>query len=222
MQAIDGAAFERRDSSPPLPCDEIHVWRFRVAADDPRAVGGAAREVLLRLLAGYAGLARAPAIALGPHGKPFAPDLAGIDFNLSHAGRDVLFAFARGQAVGIDLERSDRRLSIEGIARRFFAPAEAEALERLDESARYDAFLHLWTAKEAVLKALGEGLQFGLGRLEFRIGADATVDALQRIEGDVGGPAEWQLRRLLPWRGLVGALAWRGPDRAVRAFTLAT
>lgn len=222
MHAIDGAAFERRDPSPPLPLDEIHVWRFSVVADSPRAIGAAARETLLRLLAGYAGFAQAPVIAYGPHGKPYAPDLPDLDFNLSHAGNEVLFAFARRQALGIDLERDGRRLSIDGIARRFFASAEADALERLGECARRDAFLQLWTAKEAVLKALGEGLQFGLDRLEFSVGDDAAIGTLRRLEGDVGAPAEWQLRRLLPEPGLVGALAWRGPPRIVRAFTLET
>lgn len=222
MQAIDSAAFEPRDAPPPLPPDEIHVWRLDVVADSPRAIGVAARDALLRLLAAYAGLAQAPAIAHGPHGKPYAPELPGFDFNLSHAGNEVLLAFARGQALGVDLERDNRHLSIDGIARRFFAAAEADALERLDAASRRDAFLRLWTAKEAVLKALGEGLQFGLDRLEFRIGDDASVGALQRLDGDAGPPGEWQLRRLLPAPGQVGALAWRGPPRKVRAFALAT
>ncbi|MFI4969006.1 MAG: 4'-phosphopantetheinyl transferase family protein [Lysobacterales bacterium] len=214
------AVFAPRASAPPLGQGEIHVWFFTHTDSGARATAGAARMVLARLLCRYADLDAPPAIERGAHGKPFAPGLPDIEFNLSHAGAQVLLAFARGQALGIDLERIDRRLSLDGIAKRFFAEPEARALQRLPEHARLRAFLRLWTHKEAVLKALGVGIGFGLERIEFELDPDGEIASLLRIAAQAGEPERWQLHRLDPAPGLFGALAWHGPPRLLRTFTL--
>jgi 4'-phosphopantetheinyl transferase len=222
MQTLTADAFVRRDRPPPLGTDEIHLcWMEFAPGTTPRAVAAAARAALDRLLRDYAGTDRTLEIARGAHGKPYAPADAGLDFNLSHAGHHVLLAFARGQELGVDLERDERRLSLLEIARRFFAADEADALERLPADARLPCFLQLWTRKEAVLKALGQGLNFGLDRLAFAVGADGEVGALQRIAAEAGPAAQWRLCGLRPAPGLVGALAWRGAARSLQSFTLA-
>src|SRR3546814_19079607 len=59
------------------------------------------------------------------------------------------------------------------LAERFFVRSETGALLALPAEAREAAFVRLWCAKEAVLKAHGRGLAFGLDRLEFALcGAD--------------------------------------------------
>jgi 4'-phosphopantetheinyl transferase len=212
--------FEARASAPPLEAGEVHVWLLDSAQVHPRATAASARDALRRLLHAYAGGSAPPAIERDARGKPYAPDFPDIQFNLSHAGAHVLLAFARDQALGVDLERADRRLSLAGIARRFFAADEARALESLPEAIRLQAFLRLWTHKEAVLKALGCGIGFGLDRVEFALHADGEIASLRRISPDAGTPAQWQLRRFDPAPGLPAALAWRGPPRYVRTFSL--
>ncbi|HEY6546150.1 MAG TPA: 4'-phosphopantetheinyl transferase superfamily protein [Dokdonella sp.] len=208
--------FSTAPARAPALGDEVHVWHLGHAGTRPSEVAVHARAALDGLLCMYADLACAPAIERGAQGKPFAPALGDLEFNLSHAGADVLLAFARGQPVGVDLERVDRRVALDAIAARHFAPSEARALAGLEPVARRERFLELWTRKEAVLKALGEGLSFGLARVEFDLDADARAGALQ---GVLAHP-EWRLHALAPARMLVGALAWRGPPRAVRAFML--
>lgn len=221
MQPIDDAAFAPRAAPPPLHGDEIHVWRLNAGEGvAPRVVGATARQALERLLGDYAGRSDTPAIERGAHGKPYAPELPELDFNLTHAGSEILLAFARRQPLGIDLEHTARHFSIEGIARRFFAAAEADALERLPEGARGAAFLRLWTHKEAVLKALGEGLSFGLERVEFAFDEGGRPE-LKTIADEAGPVADWRLLRLDPAPSLFGALAWRGPPRRLHTFTLA-
>lgn len=223
MTAPDATTFVPCAAAPALADDEIHVWSLATAPGPTRAIGAAAREVLASLLRAYAGHPDVPAIERGAYGKPFAPALPELDFNLSHAGPHVLLAFARRQPLGIDLEQAQRRLwSVDELARRFFAAGEIAALTRLPASARADAFLALWTHKEAVLKALGVGLAFGLDRLEFALDAGGAVTALRAIAPEAGAREEWHLRRLMPAPGLVGALAWRGPPRAVRSFAWTT
>jgi 4'-phosphopantetheinyl transferase len=219
MTRNDAPSFEQRDDVPALADGEIHVWSLRIEhAPDARTVGIGARAELERLLCAYADLTTPPLIERGEHGKPFAPALGDLEFNLSHAGSDVLLAFARAQPLGVDLERVDRRLASGPLARRFFAAEEAAALARVPAHLQQMSFMQLWTRKEAVLKALGQGLAFGLHRLSFAVADDGEIGGLQTIAETAGRAEQWHLRRLSPGDGLAAALAWRGADRTLRLF----
>jgi len=194
--------------------DEIHVWRL----DYRPALG---RAPLRAVLAAYLGIApEQVALTHGEHGRPLLA--VGLDpslgFNWSHSGGHALVAVGRHIAPGIDLECLRPRARALEIAERYFDTDEAAALAALPEAERSAAFLELWTAKEAVLKALGRGLAFGLGRLSIASAADRLQ--LRRLEGDDVGA--WQLQRLDIDRGLVAALAWRGGERRIRLATLAS
>lgn len=206
---------------PALAPDEIHLWRLRGGERlTPRGMSAIAHRHLGRLLSAYAGTEQPLAIVRGTHGKPAAPDAGGIEFNLSHSGCHVLIAFARGQALGVDVEAVDgRHRSIMAIAQRFFAPEEAAALARLDETERRLAFLRLWTCKEAVLKALGSGLHFGLDRLRFALDAAGTPQTVRSVGTD-GAAGDWQLQRWEAPGQTVAALAWQGPPRRLRTGTI--
>jgi 4'-phosphopantetheinyl transferase len=211
MQVIDG--FLPAKVAEPLQADEIHVWRLC----RPK---GAGREPLLALLARY--LAVTPAevrLVEGEHGRPALDAIHGnaFDFNWSHSGEQAVVGLARGISPGIDLERRRARANALEIARRFFTAGEADWLGTLDADERPAAFLELWTAREAVLKALGRGLAFGLDRLSFRHDAGRLV--LKRLDGD--DPAAWQLHRLDLGTDAFVALAWRGAARRIRLFALA-
>lgn len=89
-----------------------------------------------------------------PFGKPLAVLPAGctpLHVNLSHSEHCVLIAIA-ACSVGVDVECL-RTLDIEPLVRDYF-PQDA-----LDERASPHEFFAFWTAKEAVLKALGTGLR---------------------------------------------------------------
>ncbi|MGA9421114.1 MAG: 4'-phosphopantetheinyl transferase superfamily protein [Rhodanobacteraceae bacterium] len=220
MQIIGANAFEHRASPPPLEAGEIHLWYLTVRdADQSRnAAVKPARHLLGQLLAFYAALDSPPVICREPYGKPRMQKPVDIEFNVSHSSRWALLAFARGQPLGVDVECLDRRQRFEDIADRYFAPGEARDLHLLPASLRPAAFLALWTCKEAVVKALGTGLAFGLERLRFRLDDEGRPDALVSIAADGGSVADWQLLALAPAPALLGALAWRGPPRHVRAM----
>lgn len=208
------------EGAPPLGDDDIHVWYMPASTRDPREVLRAARSVRGVLLRRYARARFTPRIERGAHGKPFAPEHPALHFNLSHAGSHVLLAFASDQPLGIDLECIDRRVAPEAISARYFAPAEHAALAAMDGERRKVAFLQAWTGKEAVLKALGEGLVFGLHRVEFAL--DASGARLHALAPPAGPPDAWRLAGLSPAEGLIGTLAWRGGPRRLRLFTLAS
>lgn len=193
--------------------DEIHVWRLGYDHHQGRAP-------LITMLAAYLGAPvetvqleesqhGRPALA-GPHRDTFA-------FNWSHSHDQALIAIARGISPGVDLERMRPHPKALPIARRYFSPDETALLASVAESQRDRTFLELWTAKEAVLKALGRGLAFGLDRLS--IGGSSELPVLGRLEGYEAG--QWQLHRLALDNDHIGSLAWQGEPRHIRLWTLA-
>ncbi|HZW18713.1 MAG TPA: 4'-phosphopantetheinyl transferase superfamily protein [Luteimonas sp.] len=141
------------------------------------------------------------------HGRPRL-DVAGVDASWSHSGEHLLVALGHDVQVGADLELLRPRPRALELAARFFAPDEARALAALPADAREQAFVQLWCAKEAVLKAHGRGLAFGLHRLAFARRGDGCW-ALVACDPALGTPADWTLHAFTPMPGYLGSLAWR-------------
>ncbi|WMC09667.1 4'-phosphopantetheinyl transferase superfamily protein [Oceanimonas pelagia] len=107
-------------------------------------------------------------IGLSDKGKP---ELAGggWQFNLSHSGSLLALALSPHSAVGVDLERRQLEPArITRLARRYLAGAEQAWLTQSRQPAQ--DFQRLWTVKEAVLKAGGDGIANNLDRVEWRPG----------------------------------------------------
>lgn len=196
-----------------LDMDTIHVWLLNYRRSEQR-------EPLCALLGIYLGLA-ADAIELvdGEYGRPelAAPWNQLLNFNWSHSADKAIVVVARGIAPGIDIERIRPRPRAMQLAERFFHPEETAALIALDEQQREHAFLQLWTAKEAVLKALGRGVAFGLHRL--RLTVAPVLPGLLWLDGE--DPAQWQLHRVDVASDYIASVAWRGTPRTIHRWTLA-
>ncbi|MEO0810246.1 MAG: 4'-phosphopantetheinyl transferase superfamily protein [Pseudomonadota bacterium] len=91
----------------------------------------------------------------GPNGKPALKN-CDLHFNLSHTSGWAVMAVTQDCSVGADIE--ELRPVTQDLARRFFSTAEHAALTGLGPSEWTDAFFSIWTAKEAISKALGLGL----------------------------------------------------------------
>jgi len=219
MRLLAAADFALATPPPPLAADAIHVWYFRSVAKAGHST------LLTRLLAGYLGIPHAHlVIERDGYGKPHltGPHAASMQFNLSHSGSSLIVALSRNQAVGVDIEDGLRDRPWLALAERYFAPAEYERLARLPEADLAERFIALWSCKEAVLKALGRGIAFGLHRLRFEWDAGGQLARLAGIDAEAGPAAEWRVVRLAPAAGVAGALAWRGPDRPLLAFVADT
>jgi 4'-phosphopantetheinyl transferase len=141
---------------------------------------------------------------------------AGIYFNLAHSEDLALFAITRVGPVGVDAECIREIENVEELVTRFFSPRENELFQKLSAEEKPTAFFNLWTRKEALLKATGEGLTGGLNRVEvsFLKGEPARLLA---ISGDTKKATEWTLQELSPANGFIGALAIQARD--VRILT---
>src|SRR6266496_3484129 len=222
-------------SRPSLEEGEVHIWSARVdlapAAvehlgrllnpeesarasrfhfDRDRSAFMVARGVLRTLLGRY--LRERPErirFVYGPHGKPAlaAEQLSDcVRFNLAHSDAVAIFAFARSVEVGIDVERIREQPDLDDLANRFFSKEEASALRRLSPSVRGKAFFSCWTAKEAYIKGIGEGLSMPLDR--FAVSLDPPEGPIRLRIMDAGAPIPvWRLHRFEPSPGYVAAVA---------------
>ena len=200
------------------------------------------RGILRQVLGGYLGLDPASvSLGVGSEGKPHLLDDArrprcDLRFNLSHASALWALAVRRDAEVGVDVERTDRKADVEGVAQRMFAPGEVGTLARLEGEEAKLAFFRVWSTREAVVKCLGTGM-FAL-EAEFEVEADCSRPLEIRPAPDPAAPAEpGRSRRsasaghgaaeLPVWvgeiplsAGLGGVLASRQAPAGVRVWTV--
>jgi 4'-phosphopantetheinyl transferase len=152
-------------------------------------------------------------LSRGSEGRPLlGPPYQRFDAGWSHSGDALLLALGESVQLGVDIEQLRPRPRARQLAQRFFHPDEVRWLATQDEDAMEFSFVRLWCAKEAVLKAHGKGLSFGLEKLVFA----ENGGELQLIHCDfaLGQPQEWTLREWTPLPGYQAALAWRATDDA--------
>lgn len=155
------------------------------------------------------------------HGKPrlAAGTADWLRFSWAHSDNRVVYAFANGADVGIDVERIDARRDWRGPARQALAPAELEGVEALPASHRAAAFYATWARKEAFVKALALGLLLPLREVELSEPDGTTLPHLIGMPTGTGSPADWTLRDLDVGAEFAAAIAVRGPIARLRFST---
>jgi 4'-phosphopantetheinyl transferase len=226
--------------------DEVHVWRaslkqpVRVLEEFARTLAPEEREQAARFrfpehrdrfLAGR-GLQRAIlgrylgempgglSFRSGTRGKPELDGPAassGIRFNVSNAGDLALYAITLGREVGVDLEPLRPVPDARGLAKSFFSPAETAALAKVADTLVHSAFLNGWTRKEALIKAVGDGLSMPLDAFDVTLtpGEPARLLATRTPGLDA---SRWTLHALDAGPEWVAAIAVEGGGWTIRGF----
>jgi phosphopantetheine--protein transferase-like protein len=101
-------------------------------------------------------------ILAGQKGKPFIED-KNIAFNISHTRDLCAIAISGGTEVGIDIEKIRVNNNFKDIADSYFSEREQEYLKK--SANPLEDFYLLWTRKEALLKAIGIGLNTPLKKI---------------------------------------------------------
>ena len=166
----------------PAP-DEVHLWVIdldtapteaarRVAAttesDRDRASRFRRPDDAEHYLSAHGALRLILSDALGcnPHALRFGaksegkPVLEGetLEFNLSHSGNVALVAVSSARQVGVDVEQLRSLPDLDSLAARVCNESELASIMGLAQADRERAFFALWTRKEAMAKATGEGI----------------------------------------------------------------
>lgn len=90
---------------------------------------------------------------LTENGKPFLENMP-FHFNISHTKHSFLIAFS-SNPVGIDVEATASNFELKDVVNYAFSTEEKDYCRNGDDRAR---FFSIWTAKEAIGKAIGCGL----------------------------------------------------------------
>lgn len=134
------------------------------------------------------------AITHNERGKPL---LTGdLHFNVSHSGDLILLAVSGDRAVGVDVERRREVERVGALVQRWLTATERDQVARIAASGLTisEAFLRVWSIKEARLKALGVGIAGAAGAHLDQVEAMPLDDVLEPLStGD---------------RGFVGAVAF--------------
>ena len=199
-----------RDTLSPDELARIAKMRLESAAQEFIIGRGMARE----LLAAEFGCEPCDiTFGTGKHGKPHlehpSSDLA---FNISHSSGFCALALGRFTRIGVDIEAL--RPTVGDIASSVFTSRELDHYETVSPTDQMRVFFRGWVAKEAYLKATGEGLAGGLKSLELDLTAHSEIRPIA-IRGDAAGPRSWQFHAFDVSETIVGAVAIETGGRAV-------
>lgn len=138
--------------------EQDRVTRLQFDSHQHRAI--ASRGVLRSILGRYLNCdPKVIEFQYGTHGKPRVnvSSLPNLEFNLSHSEDLIICAIAL-QPIGIDVEFFREMTHRDQLIKRYFSVQEQATLNALSAEAQHQAFFYYWTAKEAMLKAVGLGI----------------------------------------------------------------
>jgi 4'-phosphopantetheinyl transferase len=179
------------------------VCRFASPRQRRRAVVRSARR--RQALAAIYGMApQEIELTAGPNGMPIVfPGRETLHLSTSSSKDVGLIAIARGRRVGVDVEALAEIPATSQFVEWVATTSEARLIRALSYSDQSLACLRLWTRKEAILKATGEGLGQSMKSVEVPLGAEPWG---QSFASSPGAP-QWLLYELnCPGRYLNAAL----------------
>jgi phosphopantetheine--protein transferase-like protein len=147
-----------------------------------------------------------------------------VAVSLAHTGNQIVVAAGRCQALGVDMERTDRyalRSHLpEAIAQRHFTASEIARIKRQPAQVRDQAFVRQWALKEAALKAWGIGLRGAWGDVAPSVPLAGAIPSTRWGEHKLfpqNGPAKLMYPPL--WCGLLSEAVRPGYTLAVACGT---
>ena len=193
-----------------LSADEIHrADRFRFPKHRRRFI--VTRSILRKLLGNYLNINPTEVkFDYSDRGKPKLSNLCighTLQFNISHSHEYALLGFTTHNLIGVDLEYLREMPDAVKIARRFFSAREYDLIKNLVPEQQSQAFLQLWTTKEAYLKAIGTGLSGSLTDVELDFRQDDNTVFLMALDRERSSVNSWSIHSCIPTSDYVGTVA---------------
>ena len=214
--ALDQPAAAVSKARETLSGEELaRAHRYRLDRRRARFIVG--RSSMRRILAAYCGTtARALRFDVAPAGRPSLAGAADVAFSYSKTNAWAVLAVTQGGALGVDIEEVAAKPDLDLVVGDQYSPAERAQLAGLPDALRLEAFYRGWTAKEALVKATGEGLTSLLPRMTVDLDPGAPA---RLIEGPAPyEPASWRLAAFALDGAVLGAAALDRPILAIKAL----
>jgi 4'-phosphopantetheinyl transferase len=187
--------------------ERLRAARFHFPLHRRRFI--AARGMLRELLGRYLNVEPAQVnFSYQERGKPFLADTT-LQFNVSHSHDLAVFAFTLFSAVGVDVEKTEMKFN-DSVAKRYFHALEYSQLHSLPEAEQAREFFRIWSRKEALIKAIGEGVYFSLSSFS------ALGDAVSlNVNGE---KSIWYVQDFESQSGYQSAFATQTPTPEITCF----
>ncbi len=192
-----------------LSADEIsRANRFRFEKHRDRLIVG--RGILRQLLANY--LQTESEIIIFEYSDRGKPQISSslnqdhLQFNVSHSQDLALYGFNSQRIIGVDLEYIKDNINYKQLAKRFFNPQELQLINSYPANKQKTIFFQLWTAKEAYLKATGDGLAGSLDTIEFTLNNNNELN-LVKIKQDRAAASFWLINNFIPQDNFIATIA---------------
>lgn len=210
IKLLNSQDFEAPNISAP-DAASVHAWIL--SADETDNLHNEAHRKVRRILSHYTDIPEQDLVfKTASHGKPYLSDLPDgktLYFNLSHSGRCMALAVSSSSPVGIDIEDMARHTDFGRLAARFFHPSEADFINQLEHAEKKEAFLRLWTIKEAFLKGLGDGLTISPSSFSACMRDDNSFGIIPSDKALTETYASWRLTRIPAPDGYICTAAYQ-------------
>lgn len=119
-----------------------------------------------------------------------------IQFNISASSNRFVAAFCQLQTIGVDIELIRQIDDIPQLINDYFTKEESDWVNAQTSDKMSSAFFQIWSKKEALIKAIGKGLNIELNKIDVR--SDTAI---------VNGERMWHLIPLSIFDDCAGAIA---------------
>ena len=119
-----------------------------------------------------------------------------IQFNISSSSNRFVAAFCQHHTIGVDIEHIRQIEDIPQMINDYCTNEESDWLNSQPENLRISSFFQIWSRKEALVKAIGKGLNIELNKIN--VLSDETI---------VNGESMWYLKTLNLFDDCTGAIA---------------
>jgi 4'-phosphopantetheinyl transferase len=197
--------------------------QFDVLSEDERAQASHFMRPadVIRFASSHAALRNCLAMAVGQAAAAIRfsrsafgrPSLTGndavsvVDFNLSHSGNHALIVWSATRRVGVDIEWRRADWAWQALVSGVFGDVDALQLAATPLARQCERFFDIWVAKEALLKASGDGI--GAGLADFSVASDMSgFPFIQGCSALALALQSFQARWLRNIDGYAACVAW--------------
>lgn len=155
------------------------------------------------------------------YGKPLLCrklDESNLYFSISHSEYLGMFAFAKGNSIGVDVEKiQELFINLEDVIKLCFSDFEKSWFTDVSAKMKNEVFYKVWTAKEAFIKAMGIGLSFPLTNINYKLNSDNDL-SFHSMSNYCKYMRKWEIVTFNPQSNFIASLVMESNGLKLKQF----